>query len=222
MKAIRYKENRFSNELEDQRQSAGTAAPRPRSRAVSELRLFTMPSGGTDRLNFRTWDTIAVLRPNEAPLIDTVELRGYYLIERAEPTSSSWHDASIDIFMREMSVSGVSKVFGRIQAGVNHDIGMPSRGQVRPGTIYDSPADSPKLCEMFGYMEFNLADLGVSAFNKEAIKLTHSITHVPPIGQGGGTADGIEIPLYLKNRPDDAPVAILRKVKTHIGAWLDE
>jgi hypothetical protein len=181
-----------------------------------------MPTGGIDRLNFRTWDTIVVLRPGGEPLIDTVELRGSYTIERANPTSSDWRDASVDITMREMSVSGVSKLFGRIQAGVNHDIGKPSRGQVRPGTVYDSPVDSPKLCEMFGYMEFTLMDLGVTAFNKEAIKLTHTITHIPPIGQGGGTAEGTEIPLYLKSRPDDGPVAILRKVKTHIGAWLDD
>jgi hypothetical protein len=197
-----------------------TLAPSPKS--VSELQLFTMPRGGIDRLNFQTWDTIVVLIPGQEPIEDTIELRGYYQIERANPTSANWQEASVDIFMRELFVVGTSQYFGRLQVGVNHDIGKESRGQVKPGTIYDSPLDSPKMCEMEGYMKFELTDVGISVFNKDPIQLRHSITHIPPVGQGGGTRDGVEVNLYRTDDPEGAPVAILRRVKTHIGAWLDK
>lgn len=194
----------------------------PSPKNISELRLFKMPRGGVDRLNFQTWDTIVVLIPGQESIEDTIELRGYYQIERANPTSANWQEASVDIFMRELFVVGTSQYFGQLQVGVNHDIGKESRGQVRPGTIYDSPVDSPKMCVMEGYMKFELTDMGITVFNKDPIQLRHSITHIPPVGQGGGTREGTEVHLYLVNAPDDPPVAILKRVKTHIGAWLDQ
>ena len=192
-------------------------------KSLSELRLFTMPEGGLDRLGFVTWNTIEVLGHG----LDTVELRGYYVIDRADPTSADWRDASVDIFMRELSLTGVSQKFGRVHASVNYGIGKQSRGQVRAGTAFPSIADSPivadpKLCTMEGYMKFELPDAGVTVFNKEAIVLQHKITHIPPIGQGGGTLGRVEVDLYPVDNPDGSPVAILREVKTAIRAWLDE
>ncbi len=108
----------------------------------------------------------------------------------------------------------------RIHASVNHDIGKMSGGQVRAGTTYDV-TDSPKLCQMYGYMQFELRDMGVTVFNKEPIVLEHNITHIPPVGQGGGTKQRVNIPLYRKDTPDSDPVAILHLVKTHIGSWLE-
>ena len=193
-----------------------TLIPSPKS--LSELHLFTMPQGGVDRLNFVTWDTIEVLGQGE----DTLELRGYYVIERADPSSADWHEASVDIFMRELSVTGISQKFGRVHASVNEEIGRQSGGQVRPGTTYTGLVDSPKLCQMYGYMKFELSDVGVTAFNKEPILLQHNITHIPPIGQGGGTQGRVDVNLYRLDDPDGPPVAILHQVKTHIGAWLEE
>jgi len=185
-------------------------------KSLSELHLFTMPRGGIDRLSFVTWDTIEVLGHGE----DTVELRGHYVIERADPTSADWREASVEIRMRELSVSGVSGKFGRIHAGVNDEIGKSSGGQVRSGTALGGFADSPKMCEMYGYMKFDLADAGMTVFNKEPILLQHTITHIPPIGQGGGTRGRVEVSLYRTDDPDGPPVATLRQVKTHIGSWL--
>jgi hypothetical protein len=189
-----------------------TLVPSPKS--LDELQLFTMPKGGTDRLNFLTWDTIEVIGRGE----EVIEFHGHYAIERADPSSADWHDASIDITMRELSVDGVSPTVGRIHASVNPDLGKASGGQVRSGTTYAAP-DSPKLCQMYGYMQFDLTDMGMTVFNKEPIVLEHNITHVPPIGQGGGTKERVEVLLYRKDDPDGPAVAILRKVKTHIGAW---
>lgn len=199
-------------------QPAGVADLMPSPKNLPELRLLTMPQGGIDRLKFVTWDTIEVPGQGE----DTIEFHGYYVIERANPTSSDWPRASVDIFMRELSVDGISKKFGRIHARVNDNIGKQSGGQVRAGTKYSEIADSPKLCVMYGFMEFMMLDLGVTVFNKEPIQLEHHITHIPPIGQGGGTRGRVEVNLYRVDDPDGPPVAILHQVKTHIGAWLDD
>ena len=193
-----------------------TLAPSPKN--LEELHLFTMPAGATDRLNFVTWDTIEVLGQGE----DTVELRGYYEIERKDPTSADWPEASVDIFMRVLHVEGVSQKFGRIRATVNRDNGKTSGGQVQSGTIHDGIVDSPKMCEMRGYMRFELPDAGATVFNKEPIVLQHTITHIPPVGQGGGTRGRVDVPLYRADDPDGAPIAVLHQVRTHIGAWLND
>lgn len=189
----------------------------PSPKSLSDLRLLAMPRGGLDRLNFTTWDTIDVPGFGE----DTFRLQGYYMIERANPTSSSWHDASVDIFMRELSVSGVSEKFGRVHVTTNKDIDKQSGGQVRTGTRYPGLLDAPKMCEMEGFMMFSLLDAGMTVFNKEKIRLQHFITHIPPIGQGGGTQGRVEVKLYRVDDPDGPPVATLREVRTHIGAWVD-
>lgn len=199
-----------------QKQSTKTLVPSPKT--LSDLHLFTMPEGGLDRLNFITWDTIEVKGFGE----ETIEFHGYYAIERANPSSADWAEASIAITMRELSVDGVSQNLGRVHASVNDAIGKQSGGEVRSGTTYAEVADSPKLCQMYGYMKFDLPDLGMTVFNKESIALEHNITHVPPIGQGGGTRQGAEVNLYRLDDPDGDPVAVLKKVKTHIGAWLEE
>ncbi|HEV2150135.1 MAG TPA: DUF6073 family protein [Longimicrobiaceae bacterium] len=199
---------------QEARAADGSPLP-PSPKSVSELRVFRMAAGGLDRLNFATWDTIEVMGHGE----DTVEFRGYYVIERENPTSADWSGASVNIFMRELNVSGTSAKFGRIRASTNEEMGQ-SGGQVRAGTAY-AFADSPKLCAMLGYMQFELADAGITVFNKEPILLEHKITHIPPVGQGGGTREGVEYPLYRKDDPDGPPVAILKRVRTHIGAWLE-
>jgi len=193
--------------------AATTLVPSPKS--LAELRVFTMPQGGLDRLNFVTWDTIEVPGRGE----ETIEFRGHYMIDRADPTSADWREGSVDITMRELSVSGVSTMLGRIRVGVNDASARRSGGQVRAGTTFDGWADSPKLCSMDGYMQFELLDVGVTAVNREPIVLRHTITHIPPVGQGGGTGR-IAVNLYSTQDPDGPPVAILREVRTHIGAWL--
>ena len=190
----------------------------PSPKRLAELHLFTIPEGGVDRLHFVTWDTIEVIGFPE----ETIEFQGHYVIQRATPTSASWEEASIDIAMLELAVEGRSPTFGRISAAVNPDAGRRSGGQVKAGGTYIGYAHSPKLCQMLGYMTFTLHDRGLTVFNKDPIVLEHHITHVPPVGQGGGTRGRVEIYLYHIDNPDGPPVAILRQVKTHIGAWLDE
>jgi hypothetical protein len=174
-----------------------------------------MPEGGIDRLNFVTWDTIEVLGVGE----DTVKLTGHYRIQRADPTAADWSEASVEIAMLELDVSGVSATFGPVRASVNYSIGKPSRGLVSPGTIYPGLPDSPKMCTMEGYMQFELSAVPIVVFNKEPIVLQHNITHIPPVGQGGGTRGRVGVELFDTSNPDGPPVAILRQVKTHIGAW---
>lgn len=190
-------------------------APSPKS--FEELRLMTPPRGGIDRLSFTTWDTIEVEGFGE----DTFQLQGHYMIERLDATSSVWAEASVDIYMRELSLTGFSEKFGEVRAMTNtEDPDRISKGQVLAGTKYPGLVDSPKLCIMEGFMMFQLPDVGLTLFNKEPIRLQHHITHIPPIGQGGGTQGKVGIPLYLRNEPEGSPIATLREVRTHIGAWL--
>lgn len=193
----------------------------PNASSLAELHLLRMPRGGTDKLRFETWDTFRV------PGLDApakVHLEGHYVIERSTPTSPDWVEGSIDIRMRELAVEGTHELLGRVRASVNTEIGLPSGGRVMPGTVYGGESDEPKLCVMEGYMMFELPDQGFTLFNKQPIPLQHKITHVPPIGQGGGTPqkdfDGIE--LYRVDDPDGEPPVTLLKVETHIGAWLDD
>lgn len=186
-------------------------------KSLDELQLFTMPEGGTDRLNFITWDTIEVLGKGE----EIIEFHGSYTIERENPTSADWAEASVNIHMRELNLEGTSSFVGRVRASVSPDPSRQSGGQVRAGTTYTAP-DSPKMCQMYGYVQFELVDLGMTVFNKDAILLEHNITHIPPVGQGGGTKERVDIPLYRTDDPDSAPVAFLHRVKTHIGSWLTE
>lgn len=197
----------------DARAANGDLLP-PNPKSVADLRVFQMAQGGLDRLNFATWDTIEVGGLGE----DTVEFHGYYVIERENPTSASWRDASVNIHMRELNVNGVSRKFGRIHAST-HPGYRESGGQVKEGTVY-AFADGPKLCMMLGFMKFDLLDAGFSVFNKEPIVLTHNITHIPPVGQGGGTGL-VAVELFRTDDPDGPPVATLKQVKTHIGAWLE-
>lgn len=197
------------------RAADGSILP-PSPKALSDLRVFKMAQGGFDRLSFATWDTIEVLGMGE----ETIEFRGYYVIERENPSSSDWGEASVNIHMRELNVVGVSQKFGQIRVSVNKDLDRQSGGQVKAGTVYPF-ADSPKMCQMDGYMVFDLLDAGFSVFNKDPIRLEHKITHIPPVGQGGGTREGAEYPLFRQNDPNGPPVAILKRVKTHIGSWLE-
>jgi hypothetical protein len=178
-----------------------------------------MPRGGVDRLSFTTWDTIEVEGIGE----DTFQLQGHYVIERRDPTSSDWADGSVEIFMREMSVSGFSEKFGQVHARVNtEDEDRISKGEVLPGTKYPGLIDSPKLCVMEGFMMFHLPDAGMTLFNKDPIRLQHHITHIPPVAQGGGTQGRVDIKLYRRDAPEGQPMATLKEVRTNIGAWLPD
>lgn len=205
-------------ELAKLHQSQAERVLAPNVKRVRDLQKSVMPEGGVDRLKFFTWDTIEVPGMGE----DVIFLRGNYVIEREDPTSASWEEASVNIWMRELSVAGVSRKFGRVRVSVNDQIGKRSGGQVRPGTVYDELPDSPKMCEMYGYMQFEMLDAGITVFNKTAIELRHRITTIPPIMEGGGTDEGVVTPLYDVARPDGEPVAFLKKVKTHIAGWLTD
>lgn len=178
------------------------------AKKIEDLQPFKMPEGGEDLLDFVTWDTIEVPGVGE----ETIELKGTYMIQRDHPSCSNWNDASIDIKMKGLDVKGESEKLGKIEVSINEDYKV-SQGQVLPGTAVPSvESGAPKHCQMNNYAKFNLKDIGMTVFNKEPIELTHKITHVPPVGQGGGTGD-IKIPLYNMEDPDGKPVAYLKKLE---------
>lgn len=188
--------------------SFAQAIPGVDSSATNAVRLFQVPGGGDDNLHFTIWDTIEV--PNVGT--DTVELRGSYTVRRHEPSTRDWQTAEMDIEMLDMNVSGASDVLGRVSVRVNGT----NVGHVHATTS----ATTEKDCTVAGHVQITLHDLGVTVFNKEAVPLSHGITHIPPIGQGGSSPD-VRVALYDVNNPDGEPVAFLRKVRTQIGGYID-
>lgn len=175
---------------------------------TNAVNLFQIPAAGTDHLYFTLWDTIEI--PNVGT--DTVELRGTYKVRRSEATSRNWQSAEIDIDVIDMDVTGTSDILGRVSVTVNGT----NSGRV----LASNSAKALKDCETDGKVQITLHSLGVTVFNKEGIPLSHRISHVPPIGQGGSSPDNIRVPLYDVNDPNGAPVAYLLKVNTQIGGYV--
>jgi hypothetical protein len=174
---------------------------------TNAVRLFQVPAPGQDYLQFTVWDTIEI--PGVGT--DTVELNGTYRIARLEPTTRDWRTAAMNIQLLDMDVHGASNVLGPVSVALNGD----NVGRVSPTTS----DRTPKACVVEGKVKITLNKLGVTVFNKQAVPLSHYITHIPPIGQGGSSPD-VRIPLYNVADPDGAPVAYLLRVRTQIGGYI--
>jgi hypothetical protein len=161
---------------------------------TNAVRLFQVPAPGQDYLQFTVWDTIEI--PGVGT--DTVELNGTYRIARLEPTTRDWQSAAMNIQLLDMDVHGASNVLGPVSVALNGN----NVGRVDP-TNSDRTA---KKCVVEGKVKITLNKLGVTVFNKEPVPLSHYITHIPPIGQGGSSPD-VRIPLYNIADPDGLPVA---------------
>jgi hypothetical protein len=205
------------------------------SARLANLRLFTMPPAGEDHLYFEVTDVIEVPGKGE----DTVHLAGTYTIRRAQPTTMDWATATIDVTMVDLDVRGRSPLFGEIHASLNPD--ARTLGRVGPagggadevdvvpaaanGQMAQKPRPKPRPkpspCQFAAYMRFTLPERGLVLVNKEPIQLLHKITHVPPIGQGGGTPGPVAVGFYDVRNLSGPPVVILKSVKTEIGEWVE-
>ena len=186
------------------------AGPTPAQR-LDNLHLFNVPTGGIDHLYFEVNDTIEVPGVGE----ETVTLDGTYRIQRSQPTTPDWETSTIDVKMLDLDVLGTSKLFGRIQVRLN-----PTKETV--GKVQGSgKAKRPKPCSFKAYIQMTLLDRNMTLINKEPVALEHLITHIPPIGQGGGNPEGTFYYLYNVKDLDGPPVAVLKRIRTHIGPWVD-
>lgn len=187
--------------------AAPNVVPSVNAERTNAVQLFQVPEPGVDFLHFTVWDTIEV--PNVGT--DTVELRGSYQIQREEPTSRNWAEVDMDIRLLDMDVQGSSDVLGRVSVRLNGE---------NVGHVYaPGNATTEADCQVGGQVMITLHDLGVTVFNKEPVPLSHRITHIPPIGQGG-SSPAVRIPLYNVANPDGEPVAFLRRVQTQIGGYI--
>src|SRR6266446_1857538 len=179
---------------------------------LSNLHLFNLPPAGIDHLYFEVNDTIEVPGLGE----ETITLDGTYRIQRSESTSDSWQTAAIDVKMLDLDVQGTSKLFGRVQVRLN-----PSKETV--GKVHGAKGpNKPKPCGFKAYIQMTLPDKGnMVLVNKEPVQLEHMITHIPPIGQGGGNPEGTFYYLYNADNLDGPAVAILNRIRTHIGPWVE-
>jgi hypothetical protein len=181
----------------------------PSPTRVEDIRLFTLPAGGMDKLKFKVLDTISI--PGMGT--DTVELTGTFTIRRSDPSSPKWGRGTIDVEMVNLSLHGKSDLLGEARAKLN-----PARKTV--GRVEAAGGSTRAAgCRFAAYIVLELVDHGLAVFNKTAVPLTHTITHVPPIGQGGGTIGRVAIRLYDLTQPAQA-MAVLRKVSTEIGTFV--
>jgi hypothetical protein len=181
------------------------------SQRLDNLHLFTVPTGGIDHLYFEVNDTIEVPGLGE----ETVTLDGTYRIQRSQPSTPDWETSNIDVKMLDLDVQGTSKLFGRIQVRLN-----PTRETI--GKVQGSGKPKrPKPCSFKAYIQMTLLDRNMTLINKEPVALEHLITHIPPIGQGGGNPEGTYYYLYNVKDLDGPPVAVLKRIRTHIGPWVE-
>lgn len=179
------------------------------------IRPFAIPKGGTDRLHFTTWDLLEIPGVGERE----IELSGEYEILRHHPSSSNWVDAAIDIEMKHLALRGTDDLLGEVRAFLLPSLAARSGGQVTQGTLQANRPDGAKHCEMGANVGFSVGRLAMTVVPKEPVRLIHSITHIPPVGQGGGTGD-VRLPLYNADDLGGQPVAYLRRVRTHIGEFV--
>jgi hypothetical protein len=181
------------------------------SQRLDNLHLFTVPAGGIDHLYFEVNDTIEVPGLGE----ETVTLDGTYRIQRSQPSTPDWETSNIDVKMLDLDVQGTSNLFGRIQVHLN-----PTKETI--GKVQGSGKPKrPKPCSFKAYIQMTLLDRNMTLINKEPVALEHLITHIPPIGQGGGNPEGTFYYLYNVKDLDGPPVAVLKRIRTHIGPWVD-
>ena len=186
-------------------------APLTPEQRLNNLHLFNLPVAGTDHLYFEVNDTIEVPGVGE----ETVTLGGTYRIQRSQPSTNEWETANIDVKMLDLDVQGASKLFGRIQVHLN-----PTKDTV--GKVKGTGSKTkPKPCSFKAYIQMTLLDKNMVLVNKEPVALEHLITHIPPIGQGGGNPEGTSYYLYDVRNLDGPPVAVLKRIRTHIGPWVD-
>ena len=186
-------------------------APLTPEQRLNNLHLFNVPVAGTDHLYFEVNDTIEVPGMGE----ETVTLDGTYRIQRSQPTTNDWETANIDVRMLDLDVQGTSKLFGRIQVHLN-----PTKETV--GKVKSTGSKTkPKPCSFKAYIQMTLLDKNMVLVNKEPVALEHLITHIPPIGQGGGNPEGTSYYLYDVRNLDGPPVAVLKRIRTHIGPWVE-
>jgi hypothetical protein len=112
--------------------------------------------------------------------------------------------------MIDLDLHGKSKLLGAVRARLN-----PEQETVGRVEAAGAAARATK-CRFQAFIVLELLDHKLSVFNKEPVLLTHSITHIPPIGQGGGTAGRVALKLFNLARPSQK-LAVLREVITEIG-----
>jgi hypothetical protein len=171
---------------------------------------YVMPrTGGIDTLLFTVYDTISIAGIGT----DIIELKGTFSVLRQPPSSTDWVSGTMEVEMIDLDLVGHSSILGNVRATLNP--GYPTFGFV---DIAES-GNSTKACSFNAYIQLELLQIGKTVFNKEPVPLRHEITHIPPIGEGGGTHGEVDIKLYDISNPDNPSLATIIEVVTDIGEF---
>lgn len=179
----------------------------------TEIRKFYATPGGIDNLALSSIDTFFIPGRGEFE----VKFDGYFRVARSNPTSDNWAEAEWFVNMVDLRLQGSSPQFGQMNVRLNKDT-------VSPGQVFAAgDLDAAAKCRIATGVTFELADLGLTVFNKEPILLMNdAIESVPPVEDPNGEAHIYRLPLFSTEDPDTEPVAYLTRLRYTVGNYIAE
>jgi hypothetical protein len=180
---------------------------------AAEVQQYTVPQGGIDNLALSSRDTFEIPGRGEY----RVDFDGYFRVARDHPTSEDWAEASVFVNLADMKLEGRHPDLGTVKVRLNPDV-------VSPGQTF-APGDrsAPAACRIGAAAEFELADQGLTVFNKEPILLMNeAIESIPPVEDPNGQAHIYRLPLYDKSNPNGLPVAYLKRLQYTVGNYVTQ
>jgi hypothetical protein len=117
--------------------------------------------------------------------------------------------------MVDLDLSGDSEALGAIRVTLNTD-------KVSPGQVFAAGAQNAAAkCRIATAATFEMAQLGVTAFNKEPILLMNdAIESVPPVEDPNGEAYIYRLPLFNVDDPNGQPIAYLTSLRYTVGNYI--
>jgi hypothetical protein len=197
----------------------GKWGPKVSTRGLKELyrptkiEKFEATQGGIDNLALSSIDTFFIPGRGEFE----VKFKGYFRVIRSNPTSEKWADAEWFVNMGDLRLEGKSSKLGQMKVRLNPDV-------ISPGQVFAAgAANAAAKCRIATAVSFEMADMGVTVFNKEPILLMNdAIDSVPPVEDPNGEAHIYRVPLFNVKEPNGKPVAYLTGLKYTVGNYITE
>lgn len=181
--------------------------------APQEIKPFTPTRGGIDNLALSSTDIFVIPGRGEF----RVDFSGYFQVARQNPTRDDWASSEVYVNMVDIRLRGMADGIGPISVSINPSV--VSAGQVFPS---DGP-EAAKACRIAAGVNFEMEEMGVTAFNKEPILLMNKgIKSIPPVEDPNGVAHLFLLPLFDQRRPDAAPIAYLSSLRYTVGNYISQ
>lgn len=181
--------------------------------APHEVEPFTVPQGGIDNLGLHSTDIFSVPGHGEF----TVDFKGYFRVARGQPTTREWASSEVRVNIIDLRLYGTDKKLGAISVTLNPDI-------VASGQIFAAAGPGgPKACRIATPAVFDIAQLGMTLFNKEPILLMNeSVVAIPPVDDPNGHALLFRLPLFDREDAEGEPRAYLTSLRYGADHYITE